>query len=188
MTALDLPFKGGRDYLHGTDLLQALVEMTGASVDLSLRMQRMMRVGVELVPLEALEDRRQAAALFSHRERDGEIRRLAVREDGRPVLRRTPYDEDQVTSDARFGADWVELDPDPRFTEIERLVAHQKSLARRCVADVPWLFTRLDSSVWPPPEGSLKVCIQQVLGQRTVRSELSAAGKAFGSITFTARR
>ncbi|MDJ0785164.1 MAG: hypothetical protein QNK05_00060 [Myxococcota bacterium] len=184
---LDLPFKGGRDYLHGTDLFQSLVDVTGARGPLALRIRRMMRTGVRAVACDDAARLKRAAAQFRFEE-EGVVRRLAVEEDGRAVLGRTEYDEDGITEKARFGSGFVELEPPAGHSWIERVVSHHKQLVRREVAPVAWLFTGIELERWPVGDDPLRIELAQKLGTRTARSDIRHAGQVVGRITFTVRQ
>lgn len=183
--ALDLPFKGERDYLHATDLFDALLGLTGAREGLSLRIQSMMRTGVAAIPLDQLSHRRDAKAFFQWS--DGADRRtLALCEDGRSVDRRVPYNEDEITASSKLEGSTVHLQPNPRYSFIERVVAHQKLLLNRTVAEIPWLFARIEVDMVPSAQGELSITLADRMGTRLVRSEINDAGGRIGSICFGA--
>ena len=183
---LDLPFKGGRDHLHATDLFDALVGLTGAKAGLSLRIQRMMRTSVAATPMDQLSHRRDATAFFQWS--DGSDRRtLAVCEDGRSVERRVPYDEDDVTASSKLEGSTIHLQPSPRYSFIERVVAHQKLLLNRTIAQIPWLFSRIEIGLVPSAEAELSLTLADRVGIRLVRSDITEAGGKIGSICFSAR-
>lgn len=87
--ALDLPFKGNRDYLHGTDIFNALIAMTGVTENISLRVHKLIHYGIDVAPLPKGEKPYGVSGVFIH---GGSI--LGLRENtARAVTRRVP-DED----------------------------------------------------------------------------------------------
>ena len=102
---LDLNFKGERDYLRGTDIFNALVDLTCARDHISLRLHRVMRNRVEAVRIHDVRTNlKEFAGLFLYGNPES-LQKIGLREDPmRPILGRYAYDDDRVIADANvFG-------------------------------------------------------------------------------------
>ena len=187
-TLLDLKFKGERDYLHGTDIFDALTAVTGARFGIALWLYRIVRCGLEAVPLAAAPRRpREFAGLFAYHANDA-TRWVDLREDRAiEVLGRTPYDEDSVITDAVIEGGAIGSPGPSRYSFIERVVALNKVLLRRAVADVPWLFTRLELDRLAEAPCALRLRLCHRFGVRLIKSAIAADGAPLGFIYFSAR-
>jgi len=187
---LDLRFKGDRDYLHGTDMVDAVIGHFQGMTDIAVRIQKIAARPVELIVLpDPTTERKNMVAVFSGRLGEREIS-IGLREiedgslpgryayDDRAVVAAAAFDFDNRTADMAWNAD---------YTPIEQIVALQKALLLRCFADaaVHWYFTRLDVNVLPDRFDKLALAVTQALGTNLVRSGISLDDEDIGNVYFS---
>lgn len=191
---LELRFKGGRDYLHGTDILPAILDAIGARVpggavsDIDIVFHRLARSGLTLVadpPADA-----QPAVQFSCRI-DGERRKFGLIEDGRAIAGRHPYCEEEIVAT-------TEILPEERsasssaplpYTDIERWVAMVKALHHAVYPGLAgkWLFVRGKFSGYgrQPTAATHRVVIEANFNNKLTRSAVLVDGRRVGDIFFS---
>lgn len=197
---LSVCFKGARQYIHGTDMLDQCIALlierfagVMEQVDFLIRRMTDRNLFLSLYPAElapALEEQDVAVLRFVVAGRNWDAR-ISCAEDSPDC--RINYDEDAVVASCSFDsfARKVELRQEVGYTVVETLVATTKALHLRVFPDIQsgWMFCRLTSPVWPPAEslegGSVQ--LTQTLGTRLTRSEVSCAGKVLGQIYFSTK-
>ena len=189
-TPLDLRFKGDRDYLHGTDMVDAVIGQFDGMSDIAVRIQKIADRPVETVVLpDSSNERKNMVAVFSGRLGDKNIS-IGLREiEGAASPGRYPYDDRDVVTDAVFDFEnqTAEMTWNTNYTPIEQIVALQKALLLGCFADaaVHWYFTRLDVSVLPDRFDKLVLSVTQALGTNLVRSGISLNDNDIGNVYFS---
>ncbi len=194
----DLPFKGSRDYLHGTDTYEWIGRLAGeAGLDLGktglqLSFHRMFRTQLVLNgDGEEVADREEGPSVQAIlRGADGEVV-WDFYESGRGVDRRVPYDEDSVGANCRVEGKRIEYLGGVNFLPIEILVAMTKVLHFEVFEDrtVKWVFARLELPRFLEVgdlEG-LSVEMKQAIPKRFSKSEVSSASGLTGAIYFSSR-
>ncbi len=177
---LDLPFKGTRDYLHGTDMVEALVGIAGPG-PVSLRIHKIARSPLEVIFEPDGEDlsawtaiARISDQMFGLKEGDG------------TVQRRVPYDEQRAIGSASRVGEVLRCARDNDFTLIEQIVALNKSsLSFRKPEVERWVFTELDLADYPASVANIAISPGASLGDRLVRSEVLFDGATVGKIGFS---
>lgn len=178
--ALDIPFRGDRDYVHSTDIFLALDELAGASLGpgaylkvLTLRRQAHHRVTAQFKPaLGAF-----GTFLFAAPERTVEGWLV---EDMAPVIRRLAFDETAIAQRAVSEQGRVLLPaPVTGYTPFEQLIVLFKML---CAQSRPgrWLFTSIDLERPLAAQAALAVNQTQLVLNRMVEAVLSQDGVPAG--------
>ncbi len=179
--ALVTSFKGGRTYVHSTDLLAALEAEAcrrlgaGACVGhLTIRRQAMREVDAWFEPGA------DAFGSFRLRGPSGALRGWLT-ESIRPITRRVPYDEEALIARVRFEGDGAVLSGAVSgFTRYEQMVTLWKALAVRQVPG-PWTLAQVDLDGPLPPAGPLEVRYLRTFDGRLKLGLLSQAGSVLGS-------
>ncbi|MGH6930941.1 MAG: hypothetical protein ACREEE_00750 [Dongiaceae bacterium] len=186
---LDLPFKGSRQYLHGTDIFNAVISLMRPQHGVAIRLHRVMRHPIDLLPADNLpRTSDDSAGSYSQFEADGSKRIWLFCENrSRQVMRRIPYDENDIVADA-VHRDGQIMSPGPsNYTFIERIVALHKAMLRSR-SDLggtgAWLFTHLDVTRVPWHPGRLELKLASALGTTMVKSVISCDGATIGHIAF----
>lgn len=190
--ALDLPMKGARNYVHGTDMYQAIHDRfadTYPDSALRLTLHSMLCSQPDLVvyPLRSLPERPpEACAEFLLGQVGGWFLPSS-----RTLEARVPYDEDLVVHCASFSGNSATLVREPdTLSPIESLVALTKQLhISRSPRIAGWLFVRLDllRPFRRPDLTGLRVRIVQRVGERLTRCAIDSRGADLGNIFFGAR-
>lgn len=185
--ALELPYKGNRQYLHGTDIFNAVVALTKPRHAVSFRFHRVMRHPIELVPVDILAKvGRDSAGCYVLSELD-ETRKIWLFRDApaRKVTRRVPYDEADVVADAAHRVDGIESPGPSPYSFIERSVALNKAmLMKRGDTAGGWLFTQLDLTRVPAEPRSIELRLTGFLGTKMAKSAIVCDGDPIGHMTF----
>jgi hypothetical protein len=185
--SLDLPFKGNRQYLHGTDIFDAVIPLTKPRHGVAFRFHSLMRNPIDLVPVVGTSEG-GAAGFYVRYEDNGAKSVWQFRENlARRVTGRVPYDESDVVSDAVYGDDHIESPGPSPYSFIERTVALHKALLRRRAdgeGQGAWLFTHLDLTRVPSSPKRIRLKLSGFLGTKMAKSTIECDGEALGQITF----
>jgi hypothetical protein len=140
--ALDIPFRGGRDHVHSTDLFSALDKLAGSILgpgaflkSLTLRRRAHRQVAVRFQP----DPDSFGAFTFAA---SGCVEGWLV-EDPAPITRRIAFDEEAIARQAICAQGRVFLrSPVPGYNSFEQLIVLFKML---CAQSHPgrWLFTSI---------------------------------------------
>jgi len=185
---LDLPFKGTRDYLHGTDMFDALLRITEAKGPVVLVLRRTMRHPVDAVPIPRGVAPSAHSAEF-HYTWAGSDRTIVVREDpGRIVTRRVPYDEEAITAGAAVCGTSLSSSISGSYSFIEYVVTLNKLLLSRWAPGMTaskWLFTRIELDIVPESPKRLDLNVTASIGCRIAKTAIRADGRLLGHIYFS---
>lgn len=194
---LQLAFRGGRDYLQGADLYQALVDFFGDRMPpgpLTLVFHQFLRHQPDVVwPVEDLLDWRARSDYRGElRAGSGEaMLRAVLLESERPVTERRACNEAEVVAAAEVDA--AERRARLAFpcpgTVMEMTVFLNKQLHFQVLPEVKekWLFVKLESDGVLPGTGGRELTLElaQVLGNRFTRARIAVDGKPCGHISFS---
>jgi hypothetical protein len=193
--ALDLPFRGARTYVHGTDIFTGISEqseaLTGSpdafvsSLSFHAKSLRQCGIGIGAPPPDELVTAQFAITLpFGPQVVDGWV----VQTDQVPAAR-VEYDEADVVATAQITAApmMISLRPASSYTSIQVLVAAMKEL---CLAANPlahgrWMFGRLDlEQALPQAMPRLEVELTRLFKDRYAVGRVLAGDRAIGTIRF----
>ena len=191
---LTLPFKGTRDYLHGSDIVPALLALTGPVDKPSFLFHRMAsrplcarRVAdAELPGLRASE---ALHVLMSCLDAEGHTVRVGVLPDtdAAAPIARIAYDEAAMVADARIDDRQI-TDPTPgRGSFAERVLALNKHLLNQTIGPAAWVFSRLDLARGPVAPGEIRVRLLRAIGTEVYQSGIAGDGQPLGTLFFTRR-
>lgn len=181
--ALDLPYKGGRQYLHSTDIFEALTALTGATGSISLKISGMIVHPVEVLPAAGMRTGENYPARFRCLGRGGEWDLLLRERMDEVVSRRIPYDEDAIADGASLRDDAIESLEAGSAKLIERIVALNKHLIKARHAGRTLLFASLFLAR-QPVRPDLRLVLESSLGTRLFRSSIHSGGERLGEIVF----
>jgi hypothetical protein len=194
---LELPFRGERTYLHGTDLYQAITAALGSALPagpVSLTFHSLLKNQPDLVcSAESLRHLREEPAFRGELQlgSGAETVHAALMESARPVERRKACNEDEVAAAAVVdeAARSAVLRAPSIGTAIEQVVFLNKHLHLRLLPHLStkWLFARLELAAPLPaePPASLRIELKQVLGNRFTRCDIFRDDRKSGSISFS---
>ncbi len=187
---LALAFKGERDYLHGSDIFNALAALTGAREDVVLQMNKVMRRALNAVPAPDGRPSGEFSALFEYGGGGGRCWIALVEDASVEVTARRPYDEASVAAGARLSGNRIESPGSGAATFIERAIALNKVLlnARFAPEIIKWWFTRLELDRVPENPRSVALTFVAGVGARITKSSIEADGAGCGRIYFSRER
>lgn len=190
---LDLPFKGSRPYLHGSDIVPALLALSGPVTRASFQFHRMATCtlaarAVDEAQLAALRASERLVALMSGFDGANARRLVAVGES--PVqtpITRVAYDEDAVVAAAHIEGSTIEDTRAEAGSFMERSLALHKRLLNELHGPAAWLFSRLDLARAPVTPRSIRLRFQRRVGSDVFLSALEGDGEPLGTVYFTRR-
>ena len=197
LTALDLPFKGQRDYLHGTDMYQAIVrairdaESTALIGSFRMAIHKIARLQCQLLssapPLPSPRPQNTIVE-FSFASADINLAGWIV-ETNAPVATRVPYPEEEIAKRCLINRRTIALNEPVAFLPIEVLVAMNKELHLSCLPSAvgKWYFTRLDLDrlLRPDDVPAFQLELGQNVSNRFTKSAIFVRDKSIGHIYFS---
>lgn len=182
-------FRGARDYVHGTDLFRALLDVTAASGPICLEIHRVIRRQAEV--FRAAEGQKRGdlnsiAATFEYSS-GGEREVMFVRErPGLEIAIREPYDEQAVVSNAVLSADEILSDSQEYGAFVERVLALNKLLLASIAGPQhKWWFSRLKLDSIPRDECRLALRFLTSFHWKLTKTLIIADGSAVGEVYFS---
>jgi|GEM_PF-1831090 len=194
---LELPFRGERSYLHGTDLHQAIMGALGSDLPagpVSITFHSLLKQLPDLVcSTDSLRHLRDDPTFRGElRFGSGEsVLNAVLMESVRPAIERKVCNENDVAAAALVdeAAKSATLDEPQVGNLIEQIVFLNKHLHLKLLPHLSpkWLFAKLELSapLATAAPRQIALVLKQVLGNRFTRSEILFDGQRFGSISFS---
>ena len=194
---LNLPFKGKRNYLHGTSFYETVVDYMRVAEPASLTgkvkiaLHRPANKQCRLIypaPSWSIERQDNFIAEFIFKFETSHVTAW-IEETKQPIIRRIPYHEELIIKKCHVKGLKIGIKGKVSFSSIEILVAMTKQL--HIVAHPPedrnWFFTRLDLNRLLNPEDTcrLKVELKRNLNNRLTRSDIFSGDERIGNIYFS---
>ncbi len=198
---LELSFRGGRSYLHGTDLYEALHEVLGKRFPctdggITLEFHGLLRSQPDLLLVQG--DGREKRALPGYRASvrlGGNASGVegVLLESGRPIADRRECNESAVRQAASVDLDArtirLGVEEGTGASAIEKVVFLNKELLLRVIPESPgqWLFAKLKLNRWllEGGQGEVGVELRQALANRFAVSAIRLNGEVVGEIVFS---
>lgn len=193
---LDLCFKGSREYVHGTDMYDAIAgfatsKLHGEISALQLGIHRFFSHAPDLVWFGAgqvPERNKSVVANFSMKS-GGATHRGWLEDTTRPVACRRPYDEDRIGNMCRFDESRIILEGTSEFRPIETIVAMTKQLHNRLYRGQAgrWIFTKLElrRPLVSADASFPSVSLLENLHNRLTKSEIGTTEGPIGHVYFS---
>lgn len=178
--ALDIPFRGARDYVHSTDLFAALDELSGSFLgpDAYLKSLTLRRRACRSVAARFCPDP-DAFGTFTFAASQWVVEGWLT-EDPAPINRRIVFDEAAIAQQAVCGQGRVLLQsPVTGFDPFEQLIVLFKMLCAQSHPG-PWLFTSIALNQPLSRQAALSVNRTQLVLGRMVEAVLSQNGLPAG--------
>lgn len=183
-----LPLKGGRTYLHGTDIfnwLCGILQARGVGLaPFSLSFHRMIHSQLELVEEGKQPPEGSPAAVCA-----AEGFRGALYETEIVPTEKIPYDEDSIGRNCVVDGTTIRVQRPQQYTPIEVLVAMTKALHLTHFAEEKrkWVFARLElaHALEESDRDSFEVKIIQSIQSRFTKSQIISHRGELGFIYFS---
>jgi len=197
VVALNLPYKGDRDYLHGTDMyLETIRVLNGDKPEALTGKCRMVihniaRRQCQLLYTFLYDTAKRPEKLIAEFNFISDAGNLiaGLVETSEDIYDRIPYAESQITENCIISDRSIKLSCRTRFSAIEELVAMNKLLhiTKYPPRESRWYFTRmdLDRLLTVNDVGNLQVTLQQNLNNRLTLSEVISHDQIIGHIYFS---
>jgi len=194
MIVLDLPLRGERCYLHGTDMitgLQSSLPRLLSTPDAHLKSVSFHQQAIRAVGVALGQPRNGSGAVgrFLVATSTGTFEGFLAETNAYPS-QRIPYDEVDIVLGRKIhrqGQD-LTLTPNSRYTTVQTVVAAMKELCNTAhpLADGKhWMFGRLDLlSPLPSQATTLEINLTRVFTARFAVADLRLNGTLSGSIRF----
>lgn len=190
--ALNLKYKGERDYLHGTDIFNETLSKLSAqnlqAKDIDFAFHRL--ASHQLKATSSLQDGAEPAAVCGFTA-DGVRQRLYLVETDQPVTGRNPYPEDEIvrTMNVDLLARRATLYGESTYSDIELWVAMTKALHYKVFAQLQgkWLFVRARFAQYAliSPGTERTLIISSSFNDKLTRSDALLDGVKVGEIYFS---
>lgn len=194
---MDIPFRGAREYLHGTDIYQFLMDGGGGDWDsgpVQLQFHGLLRrrgeilIGVDDLAEWRKSPRYRGEGRIGPKDNSLQVVLLETDEDG---IGRKECNEVEVVLAAAVdaGSRSAVLKAQNEGLMVERVVFLNKRLHSVVLptARGQWLFAKLDLVQALPETGEreLKLVMKQVLGNRCTKTEILIDEVSYGFIIFS---
>ncbi|WP_374440812.1 hypothetical protein [Stella sp.] len=177
---IEPPLTGRRTYLHGADILDALVAATGAEGDLALVLRIAGDCAIEALP-EMPADGRPVCGRFRY-VRNGIPHRLSLHHrPDRPIRHRRTGDDAALLEGAVLAGDRATQPAGPG-TPLHRAIALALALLERPYPDDYWTIAEIACATLPPADGTVAVRTVPRLGGRFWRAEIAVDRRPLGHV------
>jgi hypothetical protein len=182
---LDLPFKGKRQYLHSTDIFDALIDRFDIIGPVELTMRRFVHFPLVAVPTSEVSDPHDFPVHFCGQSASGRLDLVLGEDEQRAVERRISYDEEAIAAGSVIEGATI-TSTGTQGSSIERIVALNKRLISECTKPHGKLaFARLSFSYTPDRQSALVLKLESNIGTRLYRSSVHADGRLVGDVVFS---
>lgn len=184
---LKFQFKGGRNYIHGTDIFNSLIRATRAKKNICLVFHKQIFNNLILEPVDtALSDNKYA--VYFYYDQGGIEQCVGLREDDfSSVEGRYPYDENDVVKGYQYSDSVLSLSRLNEYSFIEHIVSMNKKLLQleHGESSTKWAFAKLELSELPAPIDTLAIEFVKNIGKRLTKSLIYVNGEELGAIYFS---
>ena len=186
LAEIDFSYKGGRNYVHGTDIISALADHFGNELfPLDIRFNGRAVNCLSLVKGYS-SDEAKVNIILTEAEQKLQYHLL---DNGRQVVSSYDYEESNITGNADLQLEEKQLicRYHKAYNFWEQVVALNKYLLKKLFADVEgrWFFTRLEQASDVQDTKLLRLRMIKNLNFRLTKSEFYVDGKRLGNIYFT---
>lgn len=195
---LSFRYKGDRNYVHGTDIFQAVRNWLAGNgytdiVNVELSFHKIIRSNLRcrLVEGTSVIENENFAALFRFQYKDSDFT-ILLWEDETPVTERYPYSEAEITDAAVVEPveKKISLSQHLEYTPIEKIVALNKYLLTSLFSDQEgkWYFGKLELQkdfLNLPADSAFELKLERNMGVRYTKSSIKVEGESIGYIYFS---
>jgi hypothetical protein len=186
-TPLDFCFKGDRDYVHGTDIVNKLMRHFApyAPQNIDVKFNGSVANNLDLLEATAGSDAKVNIAVMLQ----GEAKKFQLVDNGQAIHCRYPYDESLIISNTRLdlAGQSIHLQQVTTFTFCENFVAMNKHLLQSIFPDEQgkWYFTRMELEHPIKDAALVSVKFIKNFNFRLTKSNLYIEDQCVGSVYFT---
>ncbi len=191
--SLDLCFKGARNYLHGSDIIPAVLALSGPAEKISFQIHRMashplLARWVNEQELEKFRQTLQICMLMVYVDERHEKKTIAVFEDDQnQITTRIPYKEEHITESSYVSGKKIIQEMPNNGSFIERIIALNKLLIQQVETSHDLVLMRLDLQRMPVNPYRISIELTRVIAEQTFISVLMGDDERLGNIYFAKR-
>ncbi|BBK35549.1 hypothetical protein STAQ_06270 [Allostella sp. ATCC 35155] len=175
------PLTGERTYVHGVDILEALLAGTGAESDIVLVLRT--AGGAAIETLDAAPAAGEPGCGEFRYRRAGCAHRVWLRHrPDRPITARRPWDDAELLRGATLGDGRASQPTGGPAGPLHRAVAMGLALLERSHPDDYWSIAEIACARRPPPDGAVAITAAPRLGWRFCRFDVALDGDRLGHV------
>jgi len=184
---LNFYFKGNRTYIHGTDIMMALLEcfVDKELAEIDVKFHGVSKTNLNLVAGDELTDAKVNVSLLV----DGEEQIFHMIESGEEIDCRYEYDEDGLISHCQLDIDnqQVHQSAITGYSVYENFVAMNKYLLESLYPEEQgkWYFTRIEQKKLISDEALITIKLIKNFNFRLTKSDILLDGEKLGSVYFS---
>lgn len=198
---MNFKFKGTRNYVHGTDIYNAIANFATEQLalvelkDIHYTLHKVMRknLSIEVFKNERVPKRKNTAIVFLCRS-ENDYYQFMLQENDQDVKGSYEYDENAIVEDCKYDPDkkTLELTDAKTYTDIELIVALNKRLLNLVFPEGPgkWFFTQLKINEYIKKSNYRNITLKFIknLNFKLTKSQITIDGKEIGHIFFSSAR
>jgi hypothetical protein len=183
---IDFQFKGNRNYVHGTDMVNKYLSNKSGVKSFSIQIKKMTSKNLRITN-NAVDQVVVSEFIIQN---NNKMEKDYFVETEVEASGRYDYDEEALVSEAQIKQDEksISMDSNNSYTFIENVVALNKKLVTRLISDeVKWLFVGLELTEIPIVKDDAKLLLSVIknLGTKLVQSKIALNEKEIGTIKFS---
>jgi len=179
---IDVPLTGDRSYLHGADIFDALLALTGARRDIVLSLRAASDCAIEVCDA-AGRPAADSCGAFRHRHDGTVCRHHLLRRADLPITARRDCDEEALIDGACFGADRATAPGGPHpGSFMRRAVAVYVALLEYELPDDYWSIAEIACAHPPRDDAALEVAVRNRVGNRFWNAAVLADDQPLGHV------
>lgn len=192
---VEFRFKGTRDYIHGTDMFNVIMEVREPPAALTnIRFFIHDFVRTTMCQLYITESKKslngvEDIAVRCQMDIDGITHWIAIVQDSKDNAneRRYAYDESLFVSLCSIERDGIKLNLLSPYSFIETIVGMNKYMHQQLFPELigKWIFTRIDMPFFCDAHEKLALKIRHNMNNRLTKSDIEVDGKKVGDIFFS---
>ena len=183
--AIQVPFKGNRDYLHSTDIYNQIFTLFPKIECLELSFFKRLTHPIRIETLSAPFDKANLDAYVELSFGNQRNSFGLFQDKDQLIQERIPYDENLVVAESKVETRVIYLDSVFKFTPIEVVVALNKRLLSKVLSsEIKWALTRLQITS-PLIHGQYKLVLEKNLGFRLTKTAIYIDNIHYGYIYFS---
>lgn len=191
---IEFQLKGEREYIHGTDMFNAIIDAMGKGEVRNICFTAHGFVKTPICKLFLSDNKEELASIGEakvrcHFDVEGKMHWATLVEDADNTVpgKRYEYDEASIISVCLMEDEEIVLTQPTKFSFIENIVAMNKHMHQQMFPEIQgsWVFTRIDLEVGCEANNNLKLHFRHNMNYRLTKSDILLDGKKIGDLFFS---
>jgi hypothetical protein len=188
---LSLAFKGEREYIHGTDVInESIKQLKDLNKNITVQFHEMLYFPVVLVEIPFMElsnfkKLNDVSGSITYKTKHGDKKLLVlVQNNEKKISDRYEHDESIIIEGYVINDKTISQNYKNHGSFIERVVSLYKKLLNTIVSKEFWLFVRIDLSYYPSDMQNISIKLTNIVGGRMFKASISSNGTCLGTLIF----